>query len=157
MIRALRPWLAGAVALVAAAPAVAGDGPAALLAQVYAAYAATCEGPEFIGDPAAARRLFSADTVALFARAWRSEEATPPGFDVFLAAQDCQITAPPRVTVEDTADGHARATVAFTNLGEPTVVVHDLVLGRAGWRIHDIHWTVPEPLSLRRALSEAVP
>ena len=44
--------------------------------------------------------------------------------------------------MSDTAPGKASATVKFTNLGKPTIVLLDLVTIKNQWRIRDITWQI---------------
>ncbi len=157
-------WIVAAGALLAASsvgPAVADDGARGFLERVYASYAAGggCEGPEFMHDPAKALGLFTADTVALLERAWAEEGVAAPGFDILIAAQDCDIPAAPSVTVAPTGPDQARGVVAFSNFGQAIEVSHDLVRSAGRWRIHDIRWKSADPddlptESLRTLLSQ---
>lgn len=131
----------------AGGPAAADDGARGFLEGVYASYVAGegCEGPDFMHDPAKALGLFTADTVALLERSWAEDGVAPPGFDILIAGQDCDIAVAPRVSVTVTGPDRARGVVAFTNFGQSIEVFHDLVRVAGGWRIHDIGWGYGEP------------
>ena len=71
-------------------------------------------------------------------------------FDPFINGQDWDVTAL-RIQVDAKGPDRAVAVVNFRNAGTQTVVTHDLIRTRAGWRIDDIHWAGVDA-SLRRIL-----
>jgi hypothetical protein len=94
-------------------------------------------------------RLIQADERA----AARDGEIPTLGADPFIDAQDFEINAF-AIDVKDTAAGKAVGTVKFKNLGENVSVTLDLVKGKNGWRIDDIHWP---KWSLRALLEKSAP
>jgi Protein of unknown function (DUF3828) len=59
--------------------------------------------------------------------------------DPFIDAQDFDIKKFD-VVIKDAEPGKATATVIFTNLGQATTIVLDLVTVKNAWRIYDITW-----------------
>ncbi len=95
-------------------------------------------------EPALARGLIR----ALNSAANREEPVID--FDPFVDGQDFEIKSYTLKTERKSAD-RARVVAVFTNLGEPRQVAYDLVVTKAGWRIHDISWG-PGRGSFRRTL-----
>ena len=83
----------------------------------------------------------------------RNRELATLGADPFIDAQDFEIDAF-AIEVKDIAADKAVGTVKFKNLGEDAAVTLDLVKGRDGWRIDDIHWP---SWSLRALLNKSAP
>lgn len=71
-------------------------------------------------------------------------------FDPFVNAQEWEISD--LDAVSDRAPGKASATVKFTNLGKPTIVLLDLIIIKNERRIHDITWQVNEKSQTLRGL-----
>jgi len=83
----------------------------------------------------------------------RSGEIPTLGADPFIDAQDFEINAF-AIEVKDSAADKAVGTVKFRNLGTDAAVTLDLVKGKNGWRIDDIHWP---KWSLRALLEKSAP
>ena len=142
-----------------AAPAFAAD-PAALafVTSIYEAYKGKGAKGVSLDSPNKVRRYFDATLAALInkdrAIAARRGEVGKLDGDPFIDAQDWDI-ASFDISVSDSAAGKASATVKFTNLGQATRVVLDLVKVKNDWRISDVTWLRDgKPQTLRGLYSQ---
>jgi hypothetical protein len=142
---------AALIALLAARPAAALDGPESLVQALYA--------PDAMPDTAEeGRRFLSADNAQAYARQLRSKEVEPAtGFDWRCDCQDGQMS---ELVIGkgqmSSAGGATLATVKvdFRLEGEPRSLTYELCLGRQGWRIADLRpstgaWSLRDLLGLK--------
>jgi hypothetical protein len=122
-----------AAALVASAAAQEFDSPEALLETFYE--------PFFTGAFAEDESIFRS---AFLQELYEQDEANTPigemgalGFDPYINGQDFDIADFEIVATEVEGDV-ATAEVYFTNFGEPTELIYDLVFEDNGWRIDDV-------------------
>jgi len=147
--------------------ALADDGAAlAFVNAIYAPYKGKNAKGVAIDSDAQLRRYFEPSLAALISKdrkdAERRHDVPTLDGDPFVDAQDWDIRSFD-ITVNDTGDGKATATVKFANSGDPVTVTLDLVAagnaanaskpgtaaGASTWRIHDItyqHDGKPETL-----------
>jgi hypothetical protein len=93
-------------------------------------------------EKAMADRLFEPTLARGLIRALNSpanREGPVIDFDPFVDGQDFEIKSYSLRPEQKGAD-KARIVAVFDNMGEPRRVAYDLVLTKAGWRIHDISW-----------------
>jgi Protein of unknown function (DUF3828) len=122
----------------------------AFLEKIYAAYKGKNSKGVPLDSDAMPRLYFEPKLAALISKdrkdaAKRDDIPTLDG-DPFISGQDWEI-GPVNVAVRDIAPGKASATVKFTNLKMPTIVVYDLVKLKEGWRIAEITWDGKDTLS----------
>jgi hypothetical protein len=108
---------------------------------IYAAYRGKDSKGISLESAAAVRRYFEPTLAALILKDRRDAhgEVGMLDSDPFIDGQDWEIDAVD-IAMREIAADKASATVSFTNLGDPTTVVLDLVKLKQGWRIANITW-----------------
>jgi len=130
----------------------------AFVTSIYEAYKGKGAKGVSLDSPNKVRRYFDASLAALInkdrAIAARRGEVGRLDGDPFIDAQDWDIPGFD-ISLSDTAAGKASATVKFTNLGQATRVVLDLVKVKNDWRISDVTWLRDgKPQTLRGLYSQ---
>lgn len=127
-----------AAAMVTTASAQVFDSPEALLEAFYEPY--------FTGEFAEDETIFRS---AFLQELYEQDEANTPigemgalGFDPYINGQDFDLADFEIVATEIEGDA-ATAEVYFTNFGEPTELIYDLVFEDNGWRIDDVTSITP--------------
>jgi len=132
--------------LALAMPAPAADASAlAFVTGIYNGYKGNDSPGHALDSEPIIRRYFEPSLAALMIKdqklAAKRGEVGLLDFDPFIDAQEWEISEFD-IAVSDTAAGKASATVKFTNLGKPTIVLLDLVTIKNEWRIRDITWQI---------------
>ena len=138
----MRKFMLALVALaIGAGAARAGDtGPKEWLEKIYRTYighdAKGVEWNKHIPE------YFDAELTRLFAKDREDAKGEVGRLDAepLMGAQDWEVTAV-KVDVAAKDDTHATGTVTLTDLGKPRTITLELAKGKAGWRIHDVHWS----------------
>ncbi len=120
-----------------AGSAAAGPDPAQVIRPLYDPYLTeNAVMPEF-RDMAPWSSSLWAELEAMSARAIANEEPTLD-FDPLIDAQDYQLSDLNVTTDAVVENSHATVRASFTNLGEPTEVLYDLVWENDAWRVDNI-------------------
>jgi hypothetical protein len=132
--------------LAVAMPAPAADASAlAFVTGIYNGYKGNDSPGHALDSEPIIRHYFEPSLAALMIKdqklAAKRGEVGLLDFDPFIDAQEWEISEFD-IAVSDTAAGKASATVKFTNLGKPTIVLLDLVTIKNEWRIRDITWQI---------------
>ena len=132
-----------AAMMLAALPASADASAVSFVTAIYNAYKGKNAKGVSIDGAGALRRYFEPSLAGLIDKdereAARRHEVPALDGDPFVDAQDWQISNFD-IAVADTAAGKATATVKFSNAGDATTVVLDLVTVGNDWRISNITW-----------------
>ncbi|HUJ24377.1 MAG TPA: DUF3828 domain-containing protein [Myxococcales bacterium] len=126
-----------ALIIAAAAPQTAEQ----FVQELYGRYSGKDAKGVVLDSPRAVRRWFAPELAKLILadreRAAKNDEAPTLDGDPFVDAQDFEI-GDLNVTVKETAQDAAAATVTFTNLGDDVTVLLELVRLKQGWRIREL-------------------
>lgn len=155
MLTRRESFLLAASALLAG-PAQAADTSAHdFVAAIYNTYVGKNGNGVALDNERTVRRYFEPSLAALILKdqkdAAQRNEVGALDFDPFVDAQDWEIAAF-TITVSDQGADKASATVKFTNSGQASTVVLDLVKIKNDWKITNITWMPHDKPNNLRAL-----
>lgn len=125
------------------------------VAGIYRTYAGKNAKGIALDEPRTVRRYFEPALAALILkdqeRSRRRNEVGALDFDPFVDAQDWDIAAFD-IAASEAGTDKASATVKFTNSGQPSTIILDLVKSKHEWKIANITWKPHDKPNNLRAL-----